>query len=303
MRLKSGPSATCPGCLLRTDDSFPPRGKGSCRIWLERFAQALPGFTMAAPGRLPNPCLTFTDVKHRIGVKVKAGHAPFQSWRGSQPSPAGVTAPSNENLEPDPAMRIFLILLLLAASPLSWADVIECDNGDRYNGKVLSMDAKEVKLQNEIAGTLTIPRSRIVGIQLRPALAAPAAPAAAAQRPVANVQAPAVNATKLQFDPAAIERVQNEYLATATPEANQMFQEMLRGVQSGQKNMGDLRAQAASTLQELRAAQKEFGEDALGGILETYGEVLESFLRQTTPGTRAPALQSARPRPQAPLPK
>lgn len=197
-------------------------------------------------------------------------------------------------------MHIFLILLLMATSPLCWADVIECDNGDRYNGKVLSMDAKEVKLQNDIAGTLTIPRSRIVGIQLRPALAAPAA---APQRPVATATAPALNATKLQFDAAAIERIQNEYLATATPEANQMFQEMLRGVQSGQKNIGDLRTQAASTLQELRAAQKEFGEDALGGILETYGEVLESFLRQTTPGTRSPALQPVRPRPQAPLPK
>ena len=192
-------------------------------------------------------------------------------------------------------MRTILILLLVSTLPLARADVIECDNGDRYNGKVLSMDAKEVKLQNDISGTLTIPRNRIVGIQLGQT-PAPSAPRAAASAPVRDGQG-------LQFDAAAIERIQNEYLATATPEANQLFQELVRGVQSGQVPLGDVRTQAATTLKELRAAQKEFGDDALGGILETYGEVLESFLRQTSPGTRAPAIPPARPQPKAPLPK
>lgn len=188
-------------------------------------------------------------------------------------------------------------LLLLAVLPSVRADVIECDNGDRYHGKVLSMDAKEVTLQNDITGTLTIPRQRIVGIQLRSAVAAPGATTIATQRPATN--APALNATKLQFDAAAIERIQNEYLATATPEANQIFQNLVRGVQLGQMNLGDLRTQAAGTLKDLRAAQDEAGADALGGILEEYGQVLESFLQQTKPGTRAPAIQPARPQPRS----
>ncbi len=192
-------------------------------------------------------------------------------------------------------MRTLLSLLLMAALPMAWADVIECNNGDRYNGKVLSLDGNEVKLQNDIAGTLTIPRSRIVRIHLGQAPATPA--------PRSAISAPASDPQRLQFDAESIERIQNEYLATATPEASQMFQEMVRGMQSGQMNLGDLRARAASTLRDLRAAQKESGEDALGGILETYGEVLESFLQQTAPGKRSPVIQPSRPQPKAALPK
>lgn len=184
-------------------------------------------------------------------------------------------------------MRPALLPLLAMVLALVRADVIECDNGDRYHGKVLSLDEKVVTLQNDITGTLTIPRNRIVGIQLRP-------PNPTTPRPTTNSAAMGTN--RLQFDAAAIERIQNEYLATATPEANQLFQQMLSGVQSGQMNLGDVRNQAATTLKELRAAQKEFGDDALGGILDTYGEVLESFLQQTAPGSR-PQTPAARPQP------
>lgn len=195
------------------------------------------------------------------------------------------------------AMRTLFPLLssLVVALAFIRADVVECDNGDRYNGKVLSMDEKEVKLQNDIAGTITIPRVRIVGIQFRQM------PARAANRPATN--AAAISAKAPTWDAAALERIQNEYLATATPEANQMFQEMVQGMQSGQLNLGDLRARAAATLRDLRAAQKESGEDALGGILETYGEVLESFLQQTAAGARTPAVQSARPQPKTVAPR
>ncbi|MFO1460264.1 MAG: hypothetical protein U1G08_12730 [Verrucomicrobiota bacterium] len=194
-------------------------------------------------------------------------------------------------------MRTLLPLLfsLIVASTVTRADVVECDNGDRYNGKVLSMDEKEVKLQNDIAGTITIPRVRIVGIQFRPM------PARVANRALTN--AAAISAQPPTWDAAALERIQNEYLATATPEANQMFQEMVQGMQSGQLNLGDLRARAAATLRDLRAAQKESGEDALGGILESYGEVLESFLRQTATAVRAAIPQSARPQLKASAPR
>ena len=57
-----------------------------------------------------------------------------------------------------------LLLGLFASIQFLCADVIECDNGDRYNGKVLSMDEKSVTMQNAITGKLTIPRARIVSI-------------------------------------------------------------------------------------------------------------------------------------------
>ena len=149
------------------------------------------------------------------------------------------------------------------------------------------MDEKVVKLQNAITGTLTIPRNRIVGISFRPAQAQPAARA--------STNGPAVDPNKVKIDAASIDRVQNEFLATATPEANQMFQEMIRGLQSGQLNLGDIRAQAETTLKELREAQKELGDDDLGGLLSSYGAILESFIKQTPPVTRAPAIKPALP--------
>lgn len=192
-------------------------------------------------------------------------------------------------------LRFVPCVLLALACCAARADVVECDNGDRYNGKVLSMDEKEVKLQNDIAGTITIPRVRIVGIQFRQMQAR------VANRAATN--AAAISAQPPTWDAAELERIQNEYLATATPEANQMFQQMVQGMQSGQINLGDLRARAAATLRDLRAAQKESGEDALGGILETYGEVLESFLQQTAAGVRTPAVQSVRPQPKTAAPR
>jgi hypothetical protein len=169
---------------------------------------------------------------------------------------------------------------------IAHADVIECDNGDRYNGKVLSMDEKTVKLQNEIAGTITIPRGRIVSIGFR---------SAQATKPSTNSPV-AIPGKQTKIDSAAVDRVQNELLATATPEANQMFQEMVRGLQSGQLNLGDIRAQALSTLQQLREAQKELGDDDLAALLGSYGSVLENFIKQTPPSSRAPAVTPAPPK-------
>src|SRR5687768_7864061 len=115
-------------------------------------------------------------------------------------------------------MRGITILTAFAFTlTVSRADLIECDNGDRYNGKVLSMDEKTVKLQNDITGILTIPRQRIVGISFRPAQ-----PATAKRTTNSPALAPG---KKPEFDAAAVDRIQNELLATATPEANQMFQE------------------------------------------------------------------------------
>src|SRR5687768_11413953 len=97
--------------------------------------------------------------------------------------------------------------VLLALSTFAViADVIECDNGDRYNGKVLSMDEKTVKLQNEIAGTLTIPRNRIVAISFRAGQAAPAVKG--------STNGPAIDASnRIKIDPGSVDRVQNELLA------------------------------------------------------------------------------------------
>ena len=168
------------------------------------------------------------------------------------------------------------------------ADVIECDNGDRYNGKVLSMDEKKVVLQNDVTGTLSIPRPRIVSIAFREKSVAAVKPAttrtnAASFRPGAAV------------DANAVQKIRNDYLATATPEANQMFNEMVQGLASGKMNVADLQGKARETLAELRKLQAELGDDETAGLLDSYGAILEGFLRQ-------PAGQPARPAVPTPTP-
>jgi hypothetical protein len=171
---------------------------------------------------------------------------------------------------------IFASALLLLDTGI-FADTIECDNGDRYNGKVISMDEKKVTLQNEITGTLSIPRHRIISISFREK---PPAPPIAASAPMLSTNQVNPQIRGLQFDPGTIQKVQNELLATATPEATQMFNQMVQGLASGQLNVGDVRKQAQTTLQELRELQKDLGDPDAAALLNSYGAILENFLRQ-----------------------
>ena len=189
---------------------------------------------------------------------------------------------------------IFVSALLLLIQRGS-ADSIECDNGDRYNGKVISMDEKVVTLQNEIAGKISIPRQRIVSISFRDAKTAPVVAQIAPPVSSTNVLNPQARA--VQFDPAAVQRIQNELLATATPETSQMFNEMIQGLMGGQMNIGDIRNKAQTTLQELRDLQKELGDDETAALLNSYGAILENFLQQSARTTNTVAAPKAqRPR-------
>ena len=185
-------------------------------------------------------------------------------------------------------MKAVIILAgLIFFIPLVTADVVECDNGDRYHGKVLSMDEKQVTLKNEITGTLKIPRQRIVSLSFRDkALTQPTVSPRAA---ITN--SPVVRPGAVQFDSAAVQKVQNEMLAGATPEAQQMFNEMVQGLANGKLNMTDIQRQAQSTLQELRSMQSELGNDETTELLKSYAAILESFVRQ------APAQSTTRPNP------
>ena len=180
--------------------------------------------------------------------------------------------------------QLFAGCALMFFMGVAFADTVECDNGDRYNGKVISMDEKKVTLQNEITGTLTIPRQRIVSISFREKT--PPIPAASG---TAAISTNGVNASArgVQFDAAAIQKVQNDLLATATPEATQMFNEMVQSLMGGQMNIGDIRTKAQTTLQELRDLQKDLGDDETAALLNSYGAILENFIRQSSTGTNA----------------
>ena len=79
-----------------------------------------------------------------------------------------------------------------------------------------------------------------------------------------------------------ISQVQDQFLAGAGPEAQGKFNELVAGLLSGKLGVNDLRAQAKTTLDQARAAQKEMGDDG-GSSLESYLSILEGFLKETAP--------------------
>jgi hypothetical protein len=186
--------------------------------------------------------------------------------------------------------------ILLISCLFVQADTVDCENGDRYNGKVLLVDEQNVKLQNEIAGTLLIPRSKVTTISFR----AQKAPAASGGTPILTNLSALSPAASPEFDAAAVERVQREILGTANPEANQMFQEMVRGLMGGTLDVNDIRSKAKSALEDLKILQKELGDEDAAALLGSYGGILENFLKSTSPSTNSAPIPKAQKPPAQP---
>ena len=181
-------------------------------------------------------------------------------------------------------------VLLLLATVSAMADVVECKNGDRYNGKVLVLNEKELKLQNEIQGTILIPREKITLISL--GAGAPAV--VSRQRPLNPV--PHLTNGAVQIDPAAVAKVQQQFLGDANPEANQLFQQLVSGLMSGKLDANDIRSKARSTLGDLKDFEKDLGDDEDSQMLRSYMALLQNFVNSTgQPGTNGPAANPQKP--------
>ncbi len=77
-----------------------------------------------------------------------------------------------------------------------------------------------------------------------------------------------------------VHKVQAQFLSGAGPEANAKFDELLNGFLNGKLTVNDIRAQAQSAANQLRAAKKELGDDA-GWAIEGYLAILDHFLKET----------------------
>ena len=188
------------------------------------------------------------------------------------------------------------LVLLAAAGHLS-ADQVELQNGDRYIGHVLSLNSNAVVLQSEVLGTLRLPRSRVAVITLGPgsttnSLALPLR--ANAQTPlrspapanVASNLSPAL--TGLSTSTNLIQQVQKQFLNGAGPEANTKFNELLGGLMSGKLSVDDIRAEAKTAADQLRALQRESGEDG-GFAANAYLSILDHFLKETASSAGSPS--------------
>jgi hypothetical protein len=184
------------------------------------------------------------------------------------------------------------LLLLLAAPLRMWGDQIEMQNGDRYVGQVLSLDAKTVVLQSAVLGTVRVARSKVAVITLGPAPStnSPPLPLPANAQPAVPAATAATNAAPalrgLGANTNLIQQVQKQFLSGAGPEANDKFNELLGGLMSGKISVEDIRTQAKTAADQLRAVQRESGEDA-GFATSTYLAILDHFLKETAPSGAA----------------
>lgn len=190
------------------------------------------------------------------------------------------------------SMRIKLLalasgLLLFSWQP-AWADVLEMQNGDRYTGKVLSVSAETVVLDNEILGKIDVPRNKVVTVTFGNAAAArPAAVAWPTNLP--SIVVPAAASTTnadlgaalhgLGGDTNFIAQIRRQMLA-GSPEAAAKYDETVNGLLSGQLNLGDLRKQAQASAQQLRELKRELGPDA-DESLDAYLKILDAFVNES----------------------
>ena len=192
--------------------------------------------------------------------------------------------------------KTFAWLLALAALPVL-ADQVEMQNGDRYTGRVLSLSADYVVLQNDILGKITLPRSKVTLLTVGSAAQAGVSvggPVALSSVPTTNhptVNPKSIVLTNGNADLAGalkslgantnfIEQIKGQFLADAGPEANQQFNDMLGGLLTGKIDIAALRAQAKSAADQLRAYQKELGPEA-SDTYSSYLAILDHFLQET----------------------
>jgi hypothetical protein len=172
-----------------------------------------------------------------------------------------------------------------------WADEIEMQNGDHYVGKVVALNGDTLVIQSELLGKVELPREKVAHITLgAPKPARPVLPAT----PTSGLALARVNPTTNTTSdlPAAfrqlgahtnlVKQIQSQFLGDAGPEANQQFETLLSGVMSGKITMTDLRAQAQSAADQLRALKKDSGESP-GFAADAYLAILDHFLKEGAP--------------------
>jgi hypothetical protein len=185
--------------------------------------------------------------------------------------------------------KTLFLAAILAAFAVA-GDQVEMKNGDHYTGRILSVTAESVVLENEILGKLTLPRSKVtllsVGVPAAPvAPSTNGSPASVKSNVPTGGDADIASALRqLGANTNFIARIRGQFLADAGPEANQKFDETLAGLTSGGIDLATLRAQAKSAADQLRSYQHDLGPDA-GDTMNSYLTILDNFLRETGSST------------------
>jgi hypothetical protein len=185
----------------------------------------------------------------------------------------------------------FAALCLCAAAFPARADLVEMQNGDRYVGHVVSLDAEKLVLQSEVLGNVNLPRPHVTLVSFgnkaitNLARSTPAGSPRLAPAPTALTNSNSDLSRMLRqlgSSTNLIQQVERQFLGDAGPEAKDKFNELLGGLMTGKLNVDDIRAQASSAADQIRALKKDLGNDA-GWTLDAYLGILDRFLKETAP--------------------
>lgn len=181
--------------------------------------------------------------------------------------------------------RICLALMLCLVASSLRADLVVMQNGDRYTGRVLSATTTNLVLQSDVLGIVTLSRAKVASVAFGTNAVAdpPTTSLPAKSNLVADVSA---SFSQLGAQTNLIQKVRSQFLAAANPEAGAKFTEMLNDLTTGKMTIADLRAQAKEVADQLRALQRESGEDA-GFTTGIYLSILDHFLEETSSGGKA----------------
>ena len=201
------------------------------------------------------------------------------------------------------------VFFMFNAATLLRADQVELQNGDRYTGKVLSVTADTVVLESEVLGKINVPRKQVANLAFgaHPAVPKTATNLArisgltnlpvsiAVNRPANTNAEPAAAFRNLGANTNFVRDIREQMLRDS-PAAASKYDEMVNGLMSGKLNLSDLRREAKSSADQLRALKRELGPEA-GDSLDTYLEVLDGFLKESAaePASTAPVLRPKTP--------
>lgn len=181
---------------------------------------------------------------------------------------------------------------------LAHGDSVVMQNGDRYNGKVLSVSTNAIVFQSDILGAINLPRGKVASIAFGASVATNSASAVTPMLPqihAASIQltnpasANAGSLRQLKTQTNLIQQVQGQFLSGASPEVGVKYNQMLDDLSTGKMSIGDLRTQAKDAADQLRALQRDGGEDSTG-TMGLYLTILDQFLKDTAnEATNSPA--------------
>ena len=183
------------------------------------------------------------------------------------------------------------------------ADQVEMRNGDRYFGKVLSMNSNTVAFQSPGLGQVQLSRAQVVSISLNGAdtaslpvtNASTGIAVSAGNRGATNALETAVH--RLKANTNVVQQVHSDLLAGASPEATQKFNEMVSALLTGKLTISGLRKEADTAAKQLRELRQELGEDS-SGLVDGYLKILDKFLQdpEVRDSTGTPAAVTSAPR-------